>query len=67
MHRVSCKQVLPENVEGAVRAEALRWENRRLAQAKADLEDLTREQHRRILQASLLCCNGAHLCLIFAQ
>ena len=35
-----------------MRAEALRWENRRLAQAKAELEDLNREQHRRILQAS---------------
>lgn len=36
--------------EGAVKAEALRWENRRLAEAKDKLEGLTRDQQRRIIQ-----------------
>lgn len=35
---------------GAVKAEALRWENRRLAEAKEKLEGLTRDQQRRIIQ-----------------
>ena len=45
--RVTSAQAAPE---GAVKAEALRWENRRLAEAKAKLEGLTRDQQRRIQQ-----------------
>lgn len=33
-----------------MKAEALKWENRRLAEAKDKLEGLTRDQQRRIIQ-----------------
>ena len=46
-HVFACLQAAPE---GAVKAEALRWENRRLGEAKEKLEGLTRDQQRRIIQ-----------------
>ena len=45
-----CKLPVQAAPEGAVKAEALRWENRRLAEAKEKLEGLTRDQQRRIIQ-----------------
>jgi sRNA-binding protein len=42
-----CFQAAPE---GAVKAEALKWENKRLAEAKAKLEAQLRDQQRRLGQ-----------------
>ncbi|CAL5223363.1 g5867 [Coccomyxa viridis] len=59
---VEAKQVAPE---GAVRAEALKWENKRLAEAKAKLEAQLRDQSRRMSQmedtlAELRNCTSKH-------
>ena len=47
MTQSTCVQAAPE---GAVRAEALKWENKRLAETRAKLEAQLREQSRRMSQ-----------------